>query len=260
MKITTRKEWGAKPPKKGFSKLGEVKGLVVHWSAYPTAISKEEELSQLTQIQALHQNDRKWNDIAYNFCVGDSGTLYEARGFGNRSAAQGGKTRDEINYNNKHYIAVCWLGGSNADDQPSKEAVSAVKELWKKVGGQLRPHSSFKSTSCPGDMWRKWIDNRLTFVPKEVKAAEVVKETTRFSIIKKGDSGESVEQLQIMLNFVNKIAIPIDGDFGNKTLASVVIFQRKYKLTPDGIVGQLTYAKLIEANRSTKKRKEYKID
>jgi len=260
MQVTTREEWGAMPPKKGFSKLGEVKGLVVHWSAYPTAKTKESELAQLTQIQNLHQNDRGWNDIAYNFCVGDSGTLYEARGLENRSAAQGGNTRDEINYNNKHYVAVCWLGGSNPDDQPSKEAVAAVKELWRKVGGDIRPHSSFKSTSCPGKMWRKWIENRLTFVPKEVKTAEVVQETTRFTIIKKGDRGQSVEQLQIMLNFVNKKHITIDGDYGNNTLAAVVIFQKKHKLTPDGIVGQLTYAKLIEANRSTKKRKEYKID
>ena len=126
MQYMTRKDWGAKAPKSSFSKLAEVKGLVVHWSAYPTALSKTEELSQLRQIQDLHQNDRGWNDIAYNFCVGDSGTIYEARGYEHRSAAQGGNTRDEINYNNKHYVAVCWLGGSNPDDQPSKEAVAAV--------------------------------------------------------------------------------------------------------------------------------------
>ena len=63
-----------------------------------------------------------------------------------------------------------------------------------------------------------------------------------------------------MLNFVNKKPIPIDGDFGNKTLAAVVIFQKAHKLTPDGIVGQLTYAKLIEANRSTKKERKYTIE
>ena len=101
MEYMTRKDWGAKAPKSSFSKLAEVKGLVVHWSAYPTALSKTEELSQLRQIQDLHQNDRGWNDIAYNFCVGDSGTIYEARGYEHRSAAQGGNTRDEINYNNK---------------------------------------------------------------------------------------------------------------------------------------------------------------
>ena len=53
-------------------------------------------------------------------------------GAGNCSAAQGGNNRQEINYNNKHYVAVCWLGGSKPDDMPSK-AVMAVKNYGKKL-------------------------------------------------------------------------------------------------------------------------------
>ena len=262
MKIISREMWGAKPNKSRFSKLGEVKGLVVHWSAYPKALSVDEEMAQVRQIQDLHQNDRGWNDIAYNFCVGDSGNLYEARGTGNRSAAQGGNNRQEINYNNKHYVAVCWLGGSKPDDMPSKEAVMAVKELWKEVGGELRPHRSFKSTTCPGDNWSKWIENRLTIVPEETKAQEVVQEVTRSMLIKKGDSGSQVEEIQIMLNMINRTQLQIDGDFGSKTLAAVVSFQKKYKLKPDGIVGNMTYAKLIEVNRRkmSKGKGKYKIE
>jgi N-acetylmuramoyl-L-alanine amidase len=157
MNIITRDMWGAKPNKTKFSKLGEVKGLVVHWSAYPTAVGNQAEMDQVKKIQALHQNDRGWNDIAYNFLVGDTGQLYEGRGFGNRSAAQGGNSRQEINYNNKHYVAVCWLGGSNSTDKPSAKAVESVKWLYEQVGGELRPHSSFKQTDCPGDAWRQHI-------------------------------------------------------------------------------------------------------
>ncbi len=157
VKIISRDSWGAKPAKKNYSKLGEVKGLVVHWSAYPVAIGNQAEMDQCKTIQRLHQVDRNWNDVAYNFIVGDTGQLYEARGFGNRSAAQGGNNREEINYNNKHYVAVCWLGGSKPTDQPSAEARAAVAWLHEQVGGELRPHSSFKQTSCPGDSWRQWI-------------------------------------------------------------------------------------------------------
>jgi N-acetylmuramoyl-L-alanine amidase len=262
MKIISREIWGAKPNKTKFSKLGEVKGLVVHWSAYPKALTVEEEMAQVRQIQDLHQNDRKWNDIAYNYCVGDSGNVYEARGDGNRSAAQGGNTRQEINYNNKHYVAVCWLGGSKPDDMPSKAAVTAVKELWKEVGGELRPHSSFKSTTCPGDKWRSWITNRLTIVPEDVIAQEVVQEVTRSMLIKKGDKGQQVEEIQIMLNLLNKKQLTVDGDFGSKTLAAVVSFQKKYNLKPDGIVGNMTYAKLIEINRTkiNKSKGKYNIE
>jgi len=157
VKIISKDSWGAKPAKKNYSKLGEVKDLVVHWSAYPVAIGNQAEMDQCKTIQRLHQVDRNWNDVAYNFIVGDTGQLYEARGFGNRSAAQGGNNREEINYNNKHYVAVCWLGGSKPTDQPSSEARAAVAWLHEQVGGELRPHSSFKQTNCPGDSWRQWI-------------------------------------------------------------------------------------------------------
>ena len=53
-----------------------------------------------------------------------------------------------------------------------------------------------------------------------------------------------------MLNIISKTFINIDGDYGNKTLAAVVKFQKKYKLKPDGIVGNMTYAKLVEVSRS----------
>jgi hypothetical protein len=157
VKIISRKDWGAKPNKTKFSTLGEVKGLVIHWSAYPVAVGNQAEMDQCKQIQRLHQEDRGWNDVAYNFLVGDTGQIYEGRGFGNRSAAQGGNNRQEINYNNKHYVAVCWLGGNNPTDKPSNKAIQAVKYLHKEVGGELRPHSSFKQTNCPGDAWRQSI-------------------------------------------------------------------------------------------------------
>jgi len=157
MNIISRDSWGAKPNKTKFSKLGEVKGLVIHWSAYPVAIGNQAEMDQCKTIQRLHQVDRGWNDVAYNFLVGDTGQIYEGRGFGNRSAAQGGNSRQEINYNNKHYVAVCWLGGSKPTDKPSDKAIKSIEWLYEQVGGELRPHSSFKQTSCPGDSWRQWI-------------------------------------------------------------------------------------------------------
>ena len=65
-----------------------------------------------------------------------------------------------------------------------------------------------------------------------------------------------------MLNMINRGQLQIDGDFGAKTLAAVVSFQKKYKLKPDGIVGNMTYAKLVEVNRSKMNRGKgkYKIE
>jgi hypothetical protein len=60
-------------------------------------------------------------------------------------------------HNNKHYVAVCWLGGSEPTHKPSDKAIKSVKWLHEQVGGELRPHSSFKQTACPGDAWRQHI-------------------------------------------------------------------------------------------------------
>jgi hypothetical protein len=47
---------------------------------------------------------------------------------------------------------VCWLGGSKPTDQPSAEARAAISWLYEQVGGELKPHSSFKQTDCPGKL------------------------------------------------------------------------------------------------------------
>ena len=40
--------------------------------------------------------------------------------------------------------------------------IAAVQWLYEQVGGELRPHSSFKQTQCPGDAWRQWIVEETT--------------------------------------------------------------------------------------------------
>ena len=57
MNIITRQDWGAKEPKSRFSKLAEVKGLVVHWSAYPTALDVEEEKAQVGEDEYTTQQE-----------------------------------------------------------------------------------------------------------------------------------------------------------------------------------------------------------
>lgn len=66
-----------------------------------------------------------------------------------------------------------------------------------------------------------------------------------------GSSGNYVTVLQVMLNRIsrNYPAIPrvspVDGVFGSQTEESVKQFQRIFNLTPDGLVGQGTWYKLV---------------
>ena len=55
------------------------------------------------------------------------------------------------------------------------------------------------------------------------------------AIIKKGDTGEKVKQIQVALQ------ITADGIFGNMTELSVIQFQTSEGLEADGIVGPITW-------------------
>ena len=71
------------------------------------------------------------------------------------------------------------------------------------------------------------------------------------TLLRLGASGPSVTVLQQNLNRIAAVnpAIPrlvTDGIFGPLTQAAVIAFQRYYGLTPDGIVGPLTWNRLME--------------
>lgn len=110
-------------------------------------------------IQNFHMDTRGWADIAYNFLVCPHGYVFEGRGWGKRSAANG------TNACNEAYHAVCYLGG---DGDPftteAKGGFKAVRDAWQTRYGrsaQVIPHSNCVSTACPGNDIRQWISSGL---------------------------------------------------------------------------------------------------
>lgn len=74
-------------------------------------------------------------------------------------------------------------------------------------------------------------------------------------VIKHGDKGATVRELQTLLNTVGA-NIVVDGDFGDDTFSTVCDFQDWKKLEPDGIVGPLTWAALDDAARKHERREK----
>lgn len=61
-------------------------------------------------------------------------------------------------------------------------------------------------------------------------------------ILRKGSKGQSVAQLQKLLNAFNKdFKLQVDGDFGPSTLNAVKQFQKSAGLNSDGVVGPKTW-------------------
>lgn len=73
-----------------------------------------------------------------------------------------------------------------------------------------------------------------TFGGESVQTVQV-----KVQVLRKGDSGDSVKALQILLG------VSADGLFGGKTHAAVVAFQRANKLEADGVCGEKTWNKLL---------------
>ena len=61
------------------------------------------------------------------------------------------------------------------------------------------------------------------------------------STLKRGAKGQQVKVLQKLLG-----GLPVGGAFGAKTEARVIAYQKKKKLTPDGVVGPKTWDSLLK--------------
>ena len=68
--------------------------------------------------------------------------------------------------------------------------------------------------------------------------------------VHQGDTGAGVKQIQLAL-VAHGYKVGTDGQFGPQTKQAVVDFQKKNGLSPDGVVGPATWAKLQASSSST---------
>lgn len=86
--------------------------------------------------------------------------------------------------------------------------------------------------------WKKYADPSGKNTDKKEETS-TVKVTGVYPVCKKGSKGLAVEWIQAAVN------AKVDGNFGAKTDASVKAYQKKKKLTQDGIVGAKTWAAIV---------------
>lgn len=141
-------------------RLAEIRGVAVHYSGMD---ADEQRLhrncaARVRGMQRYHMEDQGWLDIAYNLVFCGHGHVFVGRGFGARSAANGTKEA------NDRYFAVCFLGDDSegrADVTP--DARRALRQLIAEYrrryprATEVRPHSDFFATECPGDELRALI-------------------------------------------------------------------------------------------------------
>ncbi|KAK0085675.1 hypothetical protein PV325_004621 [Microctonus aethiopoides] len=158
LKIISRKEWGARVPKAPpqILPVNPPTFVVIHHSytdecttqALCEAKVKSFQKYLATCRQNYHMDHNGWDDIGYNFLVGDDGNIYEGRGWGIRGA-------HSPKYNAKS-LGICFIGDFTSK-VPSTQAINAVKQLLnygEMIGNitsdyTLLGHRQTKATDCP---------------------------------------------------------------------------------------------------------------
>jgi len=236
MKLIARAQWDARPPKSRIATVWSRRTeFVVHHSEGPTT-------QTVRSIQDFHMDVRKWSDIAYNFLVNDSGTIYEGRGWLTVGAHAKG--------HNTAGIGVCYIG-QNAPTDAAKRAIRVLYDyacdqagyvLLKRGHGQL----SGNSTDCPGSNLLAWVKAGMLIDAEDEPiappfAGRLLKVTN--PLIHGSDVLAWQKQMRL-----RGWTIVTDGYYGADSAAVCRKFQDEKHLGVDGIVGMRTWSAAWEAS------------
>ena len=173
MTLITRAQWGARAPTStGNTISAHPLGVAVHYSDGNVGNATHDTCAgSVRSIQAYHIDSKGWADIAYNFLACQHGYLFEGRGLGKGSAANG------TTQANLDYYAVCGLIGPA--DTPTPQLVDGIGEgvaLCRAAGADRKVigHRDVFATSCPGDSlyalvqdgrWSGFVTPPATHIP-----------------------------------------------------------------------------------------------
>lgn len=94
------------------------------------------------------------------------------------------------------------------------------------------------------DLKKKNADDNAN--KEQFKKEDTTAISIELNILKKGSKSNEVRTLQTLVNNSIKTKLDVDGVFGVKTLAAVKQFQTFKKISADGIVGTVTWNKLLK--------------
>ena len=152
-KYVTREQWGARKPKLPNSRAVRQRYFKVHWTVTCVAGHMHDQCDDHVRgIQNYHMDTRGWNDIAYGELICPHGYVYEGRGPGRRSAANGNALL------NSGHEAISVIGGPACNITPG--ALNALTlRLRDRNAEEVKNHSDGYSTSCPGPKLTQWVNN-----------------------------------------------------------------------------------------------------
>ncbi|HEX5566061.1 MAG TPA: peptidoglycan-binding domain-containing protein [Streptomyces sp.] len=239
MTFVSRSAWGARAPRSRPSNITPGNGGVTvhHMDEVRVARSYHGDCSgQVRGIQNHHMDVNGWGDIAYTYLVCIHGYVFEGRGPGVRTAANGTTS------GNQNWYAVCALtGGTHSDYDPvTYDLLDGLRwsiaqlRSYGGAGRRINRHSDHMATSCPGKLSSWVLDGSL-----DPDYGPLSWPGTVFSHPPSTEHpGVGVWQQRMR---DRGWGIEVDGRYGELSRSVCERFQAEQGLTVDGAVGSKTW-------------------
>ncbi|KAM8719779.1 hypothetical protein ACLKA7_005926 [Drosophila subpalustris] len=118
--LKLKRQWGGKPASALDYQVRPIPFVVIHHTVTGECSAFVQCSEILQNIQNYHQTQLDFNDIGYNFLIGNDGVVYEGTGWGVRGAHTYGY--------NMNGTGIAFIGNYK-DHLPSAAALSACKKL-----------------------------------------------------------------------------------------------------------------------------------
>lgn len=245
MKLIKRSAWGARYGRGPTNITPSRGGVTVHYEGGGklTGHPHSQCAARVRGIENFHVNTRGWQGIAYTFLVCEHGYVFEGRGLGHRTAANGTSS------GNQNWYAVCALVGDSDPLAPAlltgiRDAVDYARAHG--AGGGINGHRDHLSTSCPGSKLYAWVKKGAPrpgtpAPPKPPKPGTTApawpgRLITQPPVMR----GPDVEMWQRRMR-ERGWSIAVDGAYGAASEDVCRKFQADQHLHVDGIVGRDTW-------------------
>lgn len=179
----TQHDWGAiRPMADGTYGTMNPDKVVIHWGGGGIAAKGvAQEMEFLRFWDSYHTYRKKWGGgLAYNYGVGNTGSIYRLRGLNQAGATSGDFDNDGIP-ENKEALAFLWIGG--AKGVPSEAAYISMERIIRATELSLvTGHLEHKATACPGPEWMQFIAKESWGAPKIPSVTPMFKEQWNWGV------------------------------------------------------------------------------
>lgn len=158
MYFVSREEWGAQPPKEAYIPMTNAKGVKVHYIGESFSDIGHSLCDDGMRAIQADQMSREYFDFAYSLAVCQHGYVYDGRGKGHRSGANGNQQ-----LNADHYAVLAFLAKSGVTEPSTSQIIGiqdAIAYLRRAgAGNEIKGHRDGYNTECPGERLYTLVTN-----------------------------------------------------------------------------------------------------